>query len=96
MKIVYFRAFLEKFESYSKSEQDTIHKTVEEILKYLKTGHAPYGLRIKKLHRRIYEARINIHLRIAYFRKEGKVKFFCLGNHDDIAHCLKILRKLLK
>ena len=64
----------------------------DEILKYIKTGQAAYGLRIKKLHKRIYESRINIHLRIAYFKGKEIVKFFCLGDHDDIKHCLKNLK----
>ena len=96
MKVIYRRPFLKSFQGRNKSEQDIIHKTIEEILKYLKTEQAAYGLRIRRLHKRIYEARINIHLRIAYFREKDVIKFFCLGNHDDIKQCLKSLKQLLK
>ena len=45
----------------------------------METNNAPYGLRIKKLSKKKYEGRINIHLRIAYFHENNLVKFFCLG-----------------
>lgn len=93
MKYIVLRSFLKKFDSYSKQEQEIISYTIEKIKEYLETNQAPYGLRIKKLSKKIYEGRINIHLRIAYFRKKDIVKFFCLGNHDDIKRCLKSLRR---
>ena len=65
--------------------------TVEKVKNYLETNAAPYGLRIKKLSPKIYEARINIHLRVACFREKDSVKFFCLGSHHDISHCLKTI-----
>ena len=90
------RSFGKKFDSYIKEDQEKITKTLEDILTYLEINKAPHGLRIKKLSSKIYEARIDIHLRIAYFREKDIVKFFCLGNHDDIKFCLKILKKRLK
>ena len=95
MKVIYIRSFVKTFQSYSKTEQSVIYKTIEDVLKYIKTGYASYGLRIKKLHKRIYEARINISLRLAYFKAENTIKFFCVGNHDNIKHCLKKLRQIL-
>jgi len=92
MKYIVLRSFIKKFDSYRKPDQELIASTIEEIKEYLETNQAPYGLRIKKLSLRIYEARINIHLRIAYFREKDVVKFFCLGNHEDIKRCLKTLR----
>lgn len=89
MKYVVLRSFLKKFDSSSKQEQEIISYTIEKIKEYLETNRAPYGLRIKKLSKRIYEGRINIHLRIAYFREKDIVKFFCLGNHDHIKRSLK-------
>lgn len=92
MKYIVLRSFIKKFDSYHKQEQEIITLTLERIKEYLETDHAPYGLGIKKLSQKIYEARINIRLRIAYFREKDIVKFFCLGNHDDIRHCLKVFR----
>jgi len=92
VKYIVFRSFVEKFDAYQKQEQEAITATLDKVREYIDTGQAPYGLRIKRLSNRIYEARINIHLRIAYFRDRDIVKFFCLGNHDDIKRCLKNFR----
>ena len=96
MNYVVLRSFIRKFDSYRTAEQKLISSAIDGIKEYLKTNQAPYGLRIKKLSKKIYEARINIHLRIAYFREKEAVKFFCLGNHEDIKRCLKILKQLFK
>ncbi|MBN1522777.1 MAG: hypothetical protein JW928_09630 [Candidatus Aureabacteria bacterium] len=96
MKYVLLRSFVKKFDSYKAPEQESIISTVEYIKTYLEKNQAPYGLRIKKLSSKVFEARINIHLRIAFFREKDVVKFFCLGNHEDIKRCLKRLKQLLK
>ncbi|MCK5592196.1 MAG: hypothetical protein KAI72_09605 [Candidatus Pacebacteria bacterium] len=96
MKHILLRVFVNKFDSYHATEQKVIVKTIDDIKQYLTTKQAPYGLRIKKLSPKIYEARINIHLRIAFFRDKDVVKFFCLGNHNDIQRGLKSFRKRLK
>lgn len=96
MNYILLRVFVNKFDSYCAKEQKIIIGTIEDIKKYLETKQAPYGLRIKKLSNKIYEARINIHLRVAFFRDKDIVKFFCLGNHNDIQRSLKSLRKYLK
>ncbi len=95
MRVVYTRHFVRMFEGYNKAEQEMIYNALREILKYIKTGQAAHGLRIKKLHKRIYEARVTIALRLAYFKEKNAIKFFCVGNHNDIARCLKRLRQLL-
>lgn len=89
MNYIVLRSFIKKFDSYHKQEQEIINRTIEDIKQYLETNQAPQGLRIKRLLGKIYEGRINIHLRIAFFRDKDVVKFFCLGSHDDIKRCLK-------
>ena len=94
MNYIVLRSFIKQFDTYSETEQETINLTIKEIKDYLETNRASYGLRIRRLSQRIYEGRIDIHLRIAYFRDKDIVKFFCLGNHDDIRRCLKNLRHI--
>jgi len=89
MNYIVLRSFIKKFASYHKQEQEIINRTIEDIRQYLEINQAPYGLRIKKLSEKIYEGRINIHLRLAFFRDKDVVKFFCLGSHNDIRRCLK-------
>ena len=96
MKYILLRSFVKKFDSYKSPEQEAIISTIEDIKAYLENNKAPYGLRIKKLSSKILEAIINIHLRIAFFREKDVIKFFCLGNHDDLKRCLKRLKQLLK
>lgn len=76
MKYIVLRSFIKKLDSCPKQEQEIISYTIEKTKEYLETNQVPYGLRIRKLSRKIYEARINIHLRIAYFREQDTVKFF--------------------
>lgn len=95
MNYVALRSFLKKFDDYSPKEQEVITQTIEEIKNHIETNRAAYGLRIKRLSSRLYEGRINIHLRIAYYRDRETVKFFCLGNHDDIQRCLKTIGRHL-
>lgn len=92
MNYIVLRSFIKKFDSYHKQEQEIINRTIEDIQQYLETNQASHGLRIKRLFEKIYEGRINIHLRIAFFRDKDAVKFFCLGSHDDIRRCLKSFR----
>ena len=87
------RSFVRKLDRVTPAEQTLIAETIEQIKTYFETQSAPYGLRIKNLSPKIYEARINIHLRIIFFRDRDIVKFFCLGNHDDVANCLKNFKK---
>ncbi len=89
MKYILLKSFLKKYDSCPRAEQESILDTIEQIKDYLEKNNAPFGLRIKKLSTRIYEARINIHLRIIYFREKDIVKFICLGSHDDIKRFLK-------
>ena len=92
MQYIFLKSFLKKFDAYASKEQQAVTQTVEEILHYLGSSTASYGLRIKKLSSKIYEARINIHLRILFYVDQGLVKFFALGNHDDIRRILKTLK----
>lgn len=89
MNYIVLRSFIKKFDSYHKQEQEIINRTIEDIKQYLETNQASHGLRIRRLFEKIYEGRVDIHLRIAFFRDKDVVKFFCLGSHDDIRRCLK-------
>lgn len=75
MTYLTLRSFVRKFDDYNKSEQEQITETIKKIKDYLESHQSAYGLRIKQLSPRIYEGRINIHLRIAYFREKEVVKF---------------------
>ncbi len=94
MKYISLPHFERKFEDCSKEDQQLIYETIVAIKAYLESSTASYGLRVKRLYAKIYEARMDIRLRIAFFRDKDVVKFFCLGNHEDIARCLKRLQSI--
>ncbi len=89
-------AFQRQYDKYPSATQMLIEETLTQIREYLQTSQAPFGLRIKHLGRNLYEARINIRLRIVFFRGENIVKFICAGDHEDVILCLKHLKDLLK
>jgi len=94
VKYVTLPHFDRKFDAYQRADQEIIYNTIEAVKNSLETSSAPFGLRIKRLNYKIYEARIDIKLRIAFYRDKDVVKFFCLGNHEDIARCLKRLSSI--
>ncbi|MBU1487115.1 hypothetical protein KKH56_03585 [bacterium] len=79
MNYILTSAFVRKFDSYSLKIQGLTFRAVERIKNYLETGQAPYGLRVKKLSKKIYEARITIALWIAFLWKIIQPSFFALA-----------------
>ena len=72
MKYTILTHFIRKFKTYQKFEREIIYETLDAIKTYLENGEFSYGLRIKKLLPGIYEARIDLRLRITYFRKKDE------------------------
>lgn len=95
MKYTFLTRFIKEFKGHQRLEQEAISAAIDAIKTYLETGRVSYGLRIKRLSSKICEARIDIRLRIAYFKEKDETIFFCLGNHDDMARCFKHLRSIL-
>lgn len=89
-------AFLRQYENYASQVQEQIEQTLFQIRDYVERGQAPYGLRIKSLGRNLYEARMDIHLRIVFFKGKETIKFICVGNHEDVRLCLKNIKDLLR
>ena len=92
MKVVYTPSFLKSFRRYNKAEKIKIRQTLQNLFKYVETQEASFGLRVKKLIDNIYEVRISIRLRIAYYKNQDVIRLFCLGNHNDIKRALKTFR----
>ena len=89
-------AILRQYENYAPQVQERIEQTLFQIRDYVEQGQAPYGLRIKSLGRNLYEARIDIRLRIVFFKGKEIIKFICVGNHEDVRICFRNLKDLLK
>lgn len=94
-KYTYAPLFKSRFKKYDKDDKEAIEKAILAIKDYKKTKKAPYGLRIKRLSRKIYKARVDISLRILFFSDKNMLRFVCVGNHDEIIRALKKIDKLI-
>jgi len=87
----HFKSYYKKL---SPEDQAAIDNTIEAVVLYKQTGSAPFGLRIKQLRPKIYEARVDISTRLVFYADKNAVRFIALGNHDDILRTLKQIDKL--
>jgi hypothetical protein len=91
MKFIYKKEFLEKFVSHPLLLQKLILEVDQEIKAYLKTQNASYGLRIKKIGPKTYEARVTDKIRIVWVKDSDYIYFVLLGSHDEVRRFIKNL-----
>jgi len=91
MKFVYKKEFLKRLSSYPIPLKELILEADQQIKSYLETQNAPYGLRIKKIGPKTFEARVTDKIRIVWVREEATVYFCLLGTHDEVRRFIKNL-----
>lgn len=91
MKYVYCRDYLKKYLSLSAGLKSLVLRTDEQIKAYYENQLASFGLRIKKLGARTYEARVNDRIRIVWLADEQEIIFALLGSHDEVRCFIKKL-----
>lgn len=95
-KCLFKAAFQKAFDALSNEKQTLALKALEAIDLYLKSGQAPYGLRIKKLYEsgfaKTFEARVSIDLRIVWVQTKEEIIFSLMGTHDDVRRFIKNLK----
>jgi hypothetical protein len=91
MKFIYKKEFLESFVSYPLPLQELILEADCEIKSYLKAQSASYGLRIKKIGPKTYEARVTDKIRIVWVKDSDCIYFALLGSHDEVRRFIKNL-----
>ena len=89
MRLFYKRSFLKTFEEKDSFTQKLIVEAHRQIKDYLAAGQAPYGLRIKKISAKSFEARVNDKIRIVWSKKGDDVSFVLIGNHEEVQNYLK-------
>ena len=93
MEFLYKRQYVKAFDALPLAEQQRVVAALEDIKRYVQTGHAPYGLRIKHLHAsaqaRVFEARVSLSLRILWLRQSHRVTLVLIGSHDDVQRFLR-------
>ena len=85
----YKLSYLKAFDRAEESFQKLIVQTDKEIKNYLETGGAPYGLRIKKIGPRSFEARVSDKVRVVWVRRKNLISFAMVGNHEEVQNYLK-------
>lgn len=91
MRFVYKKEFIKHLETYPALLQQLILKTDQEIKTYLATQNAPYGLRIKKIGPKTFEARVTDRVRIVWVKDNDCVYFTLLGTHDEVRRFIREL-----
>ena len=89
MRFLYKREFLKRFDSYHQAIQELIIKTDQQIKEYLMTGLAPYGLRVRKIGPKTFEARVSDRIRVVWVKEKELVSFVLLGDHDEVRRFIK-------
>ncbi len=72
-------------------------ETIEQIIQYCETQHAPEGLGLRKLFTHsglggVFEARVSLALRLLFTIYENVVTFVMVGNHDDVRQFIRNVR----
>ena len=91
MRYAYSQWYIKKYDSYSRALQELIAEADNQIKAYYENQTAPYGLRIKKLANRTYEARVTDKIRLIWTKDQQQVYFALLGTHDDVRRFIKKL-----
>lgn len=87
--IVITRRFEQAYRKLPFQEQRLVDAALRNFRTYLETGQASASLGLKQLHRRTYELRVGLSLRIIYVVEAGAVYLALLGRHDDVRRFLR-------
>ena len=85
----YAPGFKQVFKKMRATQQKAVEDAILAIASYKRTGAAGFGLHIKHLGPKIYEARIDISNRIVFFSDKNSIRFLAVGNHNDVLRALK-------
>ena len=95
VRFTFKSVFHREFDRLSLDKQQLVSKATDAVIDSLSGKQMSYGLRIKKLTPsglpKVFEARVNIDLRIVWTQSKDEVIFSLIGNHDDVQRFLKNL-----
>jgi hypothetical protein len=85
VRVDFLRSFDRSQSILPQEKQKKVKETAARIIRLANRDYpASHGLRIKKLTSSIFEARVDIHLRLLFELKQGYLIFILAGNHEDI------------
>ena len=93
MHIKLTEPFLKNLDKLQKNERQSVLSVVIQLPYALKRGaHEHGGLSIRKIHQTgVFEARVDLSLRIVFGIQENEILIHKIGNHDDIERYIKTL-----
>lgn len=91
MRFVYKKQFLKQLAAYPRQVRELILEADIQIKEYLENQDAPYGLRIKKIGPKTFEARVTDKIRVVWVRDDDLVSFALAGNHEEVRRFIRNL-----
>ena len=89
MHVDYLASYDRAFRKLPASIQDRTVEALDALLDYFQTGQRPHGLGLKRLHRRYWEIRVGLDLRVLFELGPNRLTVIFVGNHDDIRRWLR-------
>ena len=83
------RSFLRLYKKLPSGVRDKVNEAINDLISGIERGQVSSGLGLKRLTGDIWEARVDIDLRISFEMTGDLVKFLMVGGHDEIKRFLK-------
>ncbi len=87
--IEFARSFIRLYRKLPPNAKDKVNETVESLIISIESARVSPGVGLKRLKKDIWEARVNIDLRISFEMTGSLIKFLVVGGHDEICKFLK-------
>ena len=90
LNLYFLKSFDRSRQNFPQLRQEKIQDTVRQIIQLVHRNiQTPHGLRVKKISSTVFEARVDIHLRLLLEIKEGSLIFILVGTHGEVRRYLK-------
>ena len=89
--IEYKNSFDRTYRKLDEKDKVAVALAVESLLNGLEAGKMPSGLGLKRLKGDLWEIRVDIRMRIAFWMSGHGVEFGLVGTHEGIRNYLKNL-----
>ena len=85
MRVDYLASYDRSFRKLPASIQDRTVTALETLFHYFQTGQRPHGLGLKRLHRRYWEIRVGLDIRVLFELGPNRLTVVFVGNHHAVS-----------
>ena len=89
MAVEYLASYDRAFRTLPAATQRQTATAIDRLLDYFLTGQRPHGLGLKRLHKRYWEIRVGLGIRVMFELGRDRLTFIIVGNHEGIRRWLK-------